>query len=241
MWEKIKLPKFFSRFRRPRSKKAKLASGAAVIVIALIVVLGWHRFGAFAQSVIDTFTDSSKVSATWNTFVDTTNHQVTLGQKTCNSGVWDCTDNNLCADTMGDGTYIIVAKADAGAAGTYAWKSTATNCDTPQCSQDGAQSGDELLPDNTTDFSNYPARAYCQSIGGRLPSITEMTCIFQNRSHFNIANTESYWAADEATTTTAKAYNSYYSDPGAQTCTKTQKTVCGGYAESSQVRCVFGW
>ncbi|MDP2685231.1 MAG: hypothetical protein Q8P20_09440, partial [bacterium] len=69
--------------------------------------------------------------------------------------------------------------------GTKAWKTSNTACDTPQCGQDGGQNGDELVSDNTVDFSLYTARNGCKAIGGRLPTLAELACIYTNRTSYN--------------------------------------------------------
>ena len=222
------IEKLFSRFKRPRTRQAKIASGLAVAVISLVVILGWHRFGAFAQSVIDNFTDTTKIAATWQATVDTTNHQVTAAQKSCNASVWYCAQSTVCADTLGDGAHIIVAQADAPS--TYVWKNANTNCSQPQCYGSGGQNGNNLVVDQTVDFSNYPAQNYCKSIGGRLPTKDELNCIYTNRATFGTFASTYYWSGTEYSTTNAWAQ---YLSAGGQ-----------GYfskASSYYVRCVRGW
>ncbi|MDX9913762.1 MAG: hypothetical protein RBS77_04235 [Candidatus Moranbacteria bacterium] len=182
-------------FQRNYSRRAKIISGVLVVVISIVIIFGWHRISVFAQSVIDGFTDTSKIAATWQTYVDTTNHNVTLAQKSCDNGVWDCADNNVCANGMGDGAYIIVQKVSTA---SLAWKTTQTECSQPQCEQDGSQNGDNLRKDNTIDFSAYPARNYCKSIGGRLPTTGELGCMYTNRVTFgNNFGTSYYWSSAE--------------------------------------------
>jgi len=223
------MQKLKSFFLRPRSKKTKIISGVAVVVISLAIVFGWHRFGAFAQSVVDSFTDSSKIAATWQATVDTGAGEVKAAQKTCDAFTWYCAQSTVCADTLGDGTYIIVAQADAPA--TKTWKNANTNCDKPQCGADGGQDGDNLKADNTLSFTSYPARDYCKSIGGRLPTKTELNCIYTNRATFgNNFASSNYWSSTEYSTTSA--WYQYFSTGGQGYSNKTS---------SLYVRCVRGW
>ena len=215
-------------FRRPRSKKTKIISGAVTVGIVLTVVLGWHRFGAFAQSVIDNFTDTTKIAATWQATVDTGSHQVTAAQKSCSASVWYCAQSTVCANTLGDGSYIIVAQADAPS--TMQWKNANTNCSQPQCQGSGGQNGNQMVPDETVNFSNYPARAYCQSIGGRLPTKDELNCIYTNRATFGTFAAVNYWSGTEYST--ASAWGQNVSTGGQFFYTK---------AGSIYVRCVRGW
>lgn len=228
IFSKIRTPNFFRRFRRPRTRREKIFSATAVAIVALVVILGWHRFGAFAQSVIDTFADSTKISATWQTTVDTGSHQVTLAQKACNASVWYCAQSTVCADTLGDGTNIIVAQADAPS--TYTWKNANTNCSQPQCQGSGGQNGNQMVPDETVNFSNYSAQNYCKSIGGRLPTKDELNCIYTNRATFGTFASSFYWSGTEAST--AGAWDQSFS---AGNQGGGNKTV------SNYVRCVRGW
>ncbi|HPX94469.1 MAG TPA: hypothetical protein PLF30_02845 [Candidatus Moranbacteria bacterium] len=88
------------------------------------------------------------------------------------------------------------------------WKTSTTACSTPQCSQDGGQYGDNLVADNSVDFSLYPARDFCKSLGGRMPNITEMRCIFTNAAqHYGGAlggmSGNAYWVGTEYSTSDA--------------------------------------
>ncbi len=81
---------------------------------------------------------------------------------------------------------------------TKQWKTTASNCDTPQCGIDGGQDGDNLVDDNAVDFSLYPTRNACKAIGGTLPTKTELQCIYTNRASFgNNFVAAVYWSATE--------------------------------------------
>ena len=85
--------------------------------------------------------------------------------------------------------------------GWYRWKTSATNCNRPQCGQDGGQNGDNLVADNTVDFSQYPARNGCKSIGGRLPTRDELLCIYNKRSSLGSFTNDvpaMYWSSTES-------------------------------------------
>lgn len=98
--------------------------------------------------------------------------------------------------------------------GQLAWKNVGTSCDIPQCSQNGSQDNDSLTSSNAVDFTGYLARDYCKSVGGRLPTKAEMSCIASNKTDygdygplendyangdFHFANY--YWTAMEANST----------------------------------------
>ena len=69
-------------------KKAKLGTGVLVVVVALG---SWALF-AFAQSVVDSFNDSTKIAATWQANVDTGAGTVSLQTKTCSTTQWFCSE-----------------------------------------------------------------------------------------------------------------------------------------------------
>ena len=85
-------------------------------------------------------------------------------------------------------------------AGTSVWKTSNTTCDSPQCS------GGVLVSDNTVDFSLYTARNGCKAIGGRLPNLAELACIYTNRASYDDSGafqTDFYWSATENTASNA--------------------------------------
>jgi hypothetical protein len=176
-----------------KSKKIQLAVGVVGIVA---VAVFWKQFFALAQSVIDSFNDSSKIAATWQAEVDTVAGVVRPSEKSCDPLTWFCSESTRCANTLGDGTHIVVRQGDAPS--TLAWKNANTACDQPQCGIDGGQNGDNLKADNTIVFgATYPAREYCKSIGGRLPTLTELQCIYTNRAYFGSFGTGFYWSSTE--------------------------------------------
>jgi len=145
-------------------KKSGLILGGALVLVLFIFIYG-KSFIAFAGELIDSFTDTSRVSDTWQVEVDTSAGQVKLSERSCDSDVWICASDDVCENDYGDGEYILVASTTI--TGTKQWKTSNTNCDLPECGQDGAQSTDNLVADNTVSFSDYPARAACKNIGGR--------------------------------------------------------------------------
>ncbi|NCA93815.1 MAG: DUF1566 domain-containing protein [Sphingobacteriia bacterium] len=96
---------------------------------------------------------------------------------------------------------------------------------------DGGQVGDELVADNTVNFVDYPARQACKDAGGRLPTLSELQCIYTNRVSFgNNFGTSHYWSSTEGSTTSARNMN--FNDGG---------THYGGKTNPDSVRCVLGW
>lgn len=99
-----------------------------------------------------------------------------------------------------------------GSYSTY-WKNTATACVAPQCDGSGV-----LVADNNQTFSDYAARNNCKTLGGRLPSMTEMACIGTNRAHLpNVYNTV-YWSNKEYDASRVYAYD--FTDNGEEYPTK---------------------
>ncbi len=199
-----------------------------VSVIAFAVVVGSVLL-VYGQQILDSFTDSTRVASTWNTTVNTGAGEVTLATKSCDDGVWFCSANNICGNTLGDGTYIIVKRTDVGS--TQQWKNANTACDKPQCGTNGGQDGDQLVADNTVNFSVYPARDACKAVGGRLPTLTELSCMYTNRTSFgNNFVAFHYWSATELSTT--NAWGELMSAGAVDSPNKTY---------SRYVRCVRGW
>ncbi len=197
-------------------------------MVAGIGALGY--FLVHAAEIIDSFTSDSNIDETWNIEVDTGAGEVKLATRSCDSSDWFCTASTTCSNLLGDGEYIIVARMDVSSS-TYQWKTSRTDCDIPQCGQDGGSDGDHLVADNTVNFADYPARDACESAGGRLPTKTELGCIYTNRSTFG-DNFESsyYWSATEDTT--SYAYRVYFSDGSTSSYDKGNRYY---------VRCVRGW
>lgn len=145
----------------------------------------------------------------------------------CDDDVWICEQNDVCPSYLGDSDHIIVANEDLGS--QYEWGPYGEDCIGPQCEE--IEGDMTLVADNSVDFSDYPARDACKAIGGRLPNIDELQCIYNNKTTFG-DNFEdaTYWSATEFHTYFARrvwlsdgdTYN-YYKD------------------YSSYVRCVRGW
>jgi hypothetical protein len=208
-----------------KSKKAKIAIVAVLLILALVFA---KKLFVYAQSVIDSFNDQTKIAATWN-LSTTTPGEIKLAAKTCDIFSWFCSASTTCANTLGDGHYIIVAQSDATT--SLAWKTAGTACNQPQCGINGGQDGDNLKADNTLNFASYPARNYCKAIGGRLPTIDELECIYDNQASFGSFEAGYYWSSTEASVTDAWSY--YF--PGADRTNYTGKT------DDYYVRCVRGW
>jgi hypothetical protein len=173
-----------------------------------------------AQSASDTFNTTENVVSTWQIEVATTTGQLRLEARSCDANDWYCAASTTCASTEGDGDYIMVARNNSP---SYSWKTTQTLCTSPQCASS------KLVPDNTPDFSLYPARNHCKSIGGRLPSPTEITCMYNNMAQFgnNLSNIY-YWTSQDGNNLLATYfYNGLSSTQG--------KTY------GCNVRCVRGW
>ena len=218
-----KIKKFLQSFQNSKKKKA-----LAVAVIVLTVVGGGYLL-IYAQQFIDSFLNTDRIVDQWNVEVDTVSGEVKLATRTCNDTDWFCSLNTTCANTLGDGDYIIVKRVNETSA--EQWKVAQTNCDKPHCGLDGGQNNDQLVADNTVNFVDYPARQACKEAGGRLPTLSELQCIYTNRVSFgNNFGTSAYWSSTERSTTSARFV--VFGDGS---------TYYGSKTRSYSVRCVFGW
>ncbi len=200
-----------------------------VLVLVVVILIYEKSFVALAGELIDSFTDTSRVSDTWQVEVDINTGSVKLAQRSCDSSVWICDAANICENSLGDGEYILVASTTI--SGTRQWKISNTACDLPECGQDGGQNGDNLGADNTVSYVDYPAREACKQIGGRLPTREELLCIYQNRASFNNNfGTANYWSSTEYSNTSA--WRVGFGTGSADVNYK---------ADSYSVRCVRGW
>ena len=209
-------------------QKLKITLIFAFCVIAIIA--GYIVF-VQAEFFTDTFTTEDDVAATWRVTVATTTGEVKLEEKSCDDAVWFCDYVDICGNALGDGDYILVKRTDVGSPTTQQWKTARTNCDQPECGQDGEQNGDNLVADNTVNFGVYPARDACKALGGRLPTKTELNCMWTNKASFGdnfVAS--SYWSSTEYDTLVA--WRQSFSDGGQDS---------GSKANSYYVRCVRGW
>ncbi len=198
------------------------------IIIAVAVLTG----GALVWGVIvsDYFSTTDNIADTWRVSVATSTGEITLETRSCDSDIWLCSASTTCANDLGDGDYIIVKLEDE--ADGY-WKNASTDCDTPQCGQDGGQS-DNMVADNTVTFgSTYPAREACKVAGGRLPTVAELTCIYTNRVTLgnNYLTSLYYYSAEERNSTTVEIL----------TFVNGNQTYGGKSGNNYHTRCVMGW
>jgi hypothetical protein len=188
------------------------------------------QFFASAENFIDSFLDTSKVSDTWNVEVDTANGEVKLAQRSCDNSIWFCDLAWRCPGLAGDGNELLVKRTTEG---TRQWKIWNTACDTPECGIDGGQT-DNLVVDNTLDFSAYyPARQACKAVGGRMPTLAELQCIYTYRGTYgiNFGITPYYWWSSTEGDS-GGAYTVHYSAGAVNNLGKTK---------SYHTRCVRGW
>jgi len=209
------------------SKKIKILV-SVVFVVGLVsgIMIGGRLF-AYAQQFMDSFLDTSRVANIWNLEVYTANGEVKLAQRYCDNTVWFCDLTWRCPGLAGDGNGLLLKRTSEA---NSQWKIWGTACDTPQCGIDGAQS-DNLVADNTIDFSAYyPARQACKAVGARLPTISELQCIYTYRSLFGNLGTSDYWSSTEVNGTQANTV--YFATGGTSVLPKTN---------TYPVRCVRGW
>lgn len=201
-----------------------------ISIVSVLALVGAGIIGIYfvvAQTVTDTYDNDNKIESAWNISTSTSG-QLQLASKTCDVTDWFCSASTTCANYAGDGDYIIVAQADA--SGSKQWKTVGSDCDQPECGKDGGQV-DNLVNDNTVDFTDYPARDYCKSIGARLPTIDELSCIYTNRTTFgDNFSTGNYWSGTEYSGANARYVN--FSDGS---------VIDNHKANSYSVRCVRGW
>jgi hypothetical protein len=215
-------------FNFKRFKKIKVAI-IIVVMISLVLMgaMGGYIF-AYAQQFIDSFLDTSRIADTWNVEVDTVNGEVKLAQRSCDNTVWFCDMTWRCPGLMGDGSGLLVKRTDEGG---NAWKIWQNACDTPECGTDGAQNGDNLVADNTFNFgAYYPARQTCKNVGGRLPTLAEIQCIYAYRGTYGTSfYGDYYWTSGESANA---GYAWAFYNGGSYEKVKTT-----GY----RFRCVRGW
>jgi len=220
LWKKIKTS-LAENMQNPRRKRKM------IFAMVLFGTVGSFGIYALAQSVLDSFLDATKIAKNWN--VDMTGGEIKLQTRTCDNVNYFCGLPTTCANTLGDGQYILVKRANEAA--TKMWKTTATACDKPQCGIAGGQDGDNLVADNTLDFSLYPARDACKAIGARLPTLAELNCMYTNRASFgNNFGAGSLWSGTESSVPNAWVVNFASGSP---------TTSSKGFNNS--VRCVVGW
>lgn len=197
-----------------------------ISVIALSAAASGGYLFAYAQQFIDSFLDTSRVANTWNVEVDTADGEVKLAQRSCDNAVWHCDLTWRCSGLMGDGNGLLVKRT--GETTTKQWKIWNDACNTPECGIDGGQ-GDNIVVDNTLDFSAYyPARQACKDVGGRLPTINELQCIYSYKGTYGFTLSATYWSSTERDSSYA-----YYLTYGT--------TSYGTKSNAYNVLCVRGW
>ncbi|QQS60943.1 MAG: hypothetical protein IPN70_03575 [Candidatus Moraniibacteriota bacterium] len=136
----------------------------------------------------------------------------------------------ICTDPWQTGPCAGIYVHAYNASGTYMWKTTQTNCDTPQCGLNGGQNDDNLVADNSVDFSLYPARNACKNMGegGRLPTLLEFQCIYTNRAVYDDYGGLStyHWLNTENSTTYAHYFDSTVARGGVYHKTNSYSVRC---------------
>lgn len=93
--------------------------------------------------------------------------------------------------------------------GTATWGPYPGDCVGPQCAtglDTSYPSNYSLVASNAVDFTSYPARNACKTVGGRLPTMTELSCIYTNRTSYNTYGafqSAIYWSSTEFNTASA--------------------------------------
>jgi len=134
----------------------------------------------------------------------------------------DCYNNwcngTTCANNWISGPCAGIAVYYLDVATTKQWKTTDTACGATEC-QTGLDTSHPanmaLKFSNTIDFTAYPARDACKAIGARLPTMTELACIYTNRTSYrNNFQSNYYWSATELGTNGAwyVGFNNGYQD-----------------------------
>ena len=157
--------------------KKIIKSGYFKVFIVTVIVVASASTGYLlvrAQSASDSFLNTNFIAETWRTTVNTSEGKVTLEERSCDDNNWFCAANNVCQNELGDGDYLIVKRESVE---PNVWKTESDLCHSPHCEVIGGRA--TLVQDNTIDFSTYPARDACKAVGGRLPSINELKCIYE--------------------------------------------------------------
>ena len=120
---------------------------------------------------------------------------------TCVDGV--CTDSSWLAGPCLTSNSIYVYATDLSAS---SW-GPAGFCTSPQCATglDPAYStSNALVASNAENFISYPARNACKTLGGRLPTVTELSCIYTHKADYGTFQSGDYWSNVEATSGNAR-------------------------------------
>jgi len=148
----------------------------------------------------------------------------------CTSGY--CNLSNVCAVNPWISGYCGVQVYNVNS-GTPQWKTAGTDCRGPECAlglDQNFSSNYALIASNSVNyFAAYPARLACYNLGGRLPTVTELGCLFTNRVALGMGNggTSTYWSNVEYDT--ANAYVRRWDNGGFTYFSKTS---------GREVRCV---
>jgi len=217
----------------------------AMIGVAFAFGHGLVRAGLITIDFSDSESDQL-VSDIWQLSTSTPDYpnQLAVKDRSCDNSKWFCDKAKVCSNNLGDGhDGILVARHDVGyyipgdTEGTqYKWQDD----DYESCVPDVC-SGSNLRADNTViyatstvDVRSYKAREMCRQMGGRLPTLNELACIYENKGYFNedqVFYSTDYWSSTDG----SDNYRSWSVDFGD-----------GGendvWAQNNyHVRCVKGW
>jgi len=121
------------------------------------------------------------------------------------------TSVGLTQDTSWISGYCGILVKNADVSGTNQWKTTNDACVGPQCATNldtSYPANYALIFSNSSDiFSAYPARNACKTLGGRLPTITELSCIYTNKANFGSFQSNYYWSSTEFNAGVARYFN----------------------------------
>ena len=126
----------------------------------------------------------------------------------CASGI--CT-SSVCKGKWLGGTCLtnnaIYVYATDSAAATWG---PSSSCTSPQCAtglDPAYPANSALVVSNGVDFSSFPARNACKALGGRLPTVTELTCMYINRASYGLPSSGLYWSSVETNASYAWYFN----------------------------------
>ena len=134
-----------------------------------------------------------------------------------NNGVSNWLTDPACVVGGGPGNQLWVASADL--AVKYQWKVTADWCNVnpnvfipaSQCVLQSALTGNYFTSPQTqpsVDFSAYPGQNACKAVGGRIPSLNELTCIFNHKANYGgVFINDLYMSSEEEDETSSRAFN----------------------------------
>jgi TRAP-type C4-dicarboxylate transport system permease small subunit len=145
----------------------------------------WHTDPLKADTDMDGYKDGEEIASGYDP----------LGPGKLNAGSWIY---DVC---QGIGIYSVDISQ------SLQWEKTKTVCVSPQCN------GGVLAADNNVDFSNYPARDACKTVGGRLPTKSEFICLYAN---YIPKQDREYWSSelynDDGTSAQFFSYDNNFPD-----------------------------